>query len=127
MDDFKYEDSTINSSTNISTASAPDLQNYCDVTSNDQLKVLYDVRLREINNLRKEFDEYKLGKTKEVDNLKNKLILAEADIKQLKVSLSSAESLLVDKTDTINNLNKVLQSNEEEICKKHRKCEEVIL
>lgn len=126
MDDFKYEDSTINSSTNVSIASGIDLQNYCDAsTPNDQLKILYDVRLRELTSLRKEFDEYKFEKSKEIDNMKNKLILAEAEMRQLKVTLTSTENLLVDKTEVINGLNNAISDRDKEIQKQQRINEQV--
>ncbi|CAH2001744.1 unnamed protein product [Acanthoscelides obtectus] len=110
LDDFNFDESTINSSTNISTASNDDIQHkykYAS-TTNEQLQVLYEVRTRELATLREEYEKYKAEKSKEIDNLKNKLILGEAENHQLKISLKNAENLLVEKTTMINDLRKEL-------------------
>ncbi|KAJ8932780.1 hypothetical protein NQ314_014484 [Rhamnusium bicolor] len=96
LDDFNYDESTVNSSTNISVASLDEMQqNYRQASdSNEQLKVLYDVRLRELSNIKTEYDNYKGEKTREIDVLKNKLLLSEAEMRQLKISLKNANDLL---------------------------------
>ncbi|VEN38732.1 unnamed protein product [Callosobruchus maculatus] len=106
LDDFNFDESTINSSTNVSTASNEDIQNKYKYTStpNEQLQVLYEVRTRELSKLKEEYDLYKVEKGKEIDALKNKLILGEAENYQLKISLKNAENLLVEKVTSINEL-----------------------
>lgn len=96
LDDFNFDESTINSSTNISAVSIDELQNkYCDVTNpHEQMKVLYDVRLREINSLREEYENYKKEKIREIDQLKNKMFMYEAEVQQLKITLKNSEELL---------------------------------
>lgn len=93
MDDFNYDDSTVNSSTNVSLDDVQ--QNYRRASEpNEQLKVLYDVRVRELNNLKQEFDNFKAQAKKDNDASKNKLLLSEAEMRQLKVSLKNMEDLL---------------------------------
>lgn len=96
MDDFNFDESTINSSTNVSILSTDDIQNkYCDSTNPyEQLKILYEVRLREISNLKEEFDNYKKDKIKEIDNIKNKMFTSESEIQHLKITLKNSEELL---------------------------------
>lgn len=96
LDDFNFDESTVNSSTNISVVSTDDLQKkYCDTTSpNEQIKILYDVRLREINHLREEYENYKKEKSDEIKFLKNKIFVYEAEVQQMKISLKNSEELL---------------------------------
>ncbi|KAJ8984819.1 hypothetical protein NQ317_013018 [Molorchus minor] len=56
LDDFNYDESTINSSTNISVASSDELQRaYKNATEpDDQLKLLYGIRLKELTDTRLE-------------------------------------------------------------------------
>lgn len=95
LDDFNFDESTVNS-TNISLLSTDELQNkYCDITNpNEQLKILYEVRLREISSLKDEYDNYKKDKTKEIDKLKNKMFTYEAEIQHMKITLKNSEELL---------------------------------
>ncbi|XP_030749914.1 putative leucine-rich repeat-containing protein DDB_G0290503 [Sitophilus oryzae] len=117
LDDFKYDDSTINSSANISLASVDNFeQTYKDaITPNEQLQVLYQVRVREIQSLKEEFNKHKEKSKEEIDSLKHKNILLEAELRQTKVSLSNAEVLLVEKTQTINNLTNNLAERDKKI------------
>ncbi|CAH0555287.1 unnamed protein product [Brassicogethes aeneus] len=118
LDDFNYDDSTINSSTNVSVASLTDVhRSYRDALPSDQLKVLYDVKCREIVSVKQEFDRFKVDKKKETDNIKNKLILCEADIMQLKESVKNSEGLLLEKTENIKLYQKTLNSKDEELNK----------
>lgn len=96
LDDFNFDESTVNSSTNISVASLDDLQNkYSEtINPNEQIKILYEVRLRELNKLRGEYESYKKEKSREIDNLKNKMFIYEAEIQQMKISLKNSEELL---------------------------------
>lgn len=61
-----------------------------DVEGTDQLKVLYDVRLREIEKLTKELDAEK----EEKDQIRRKLALCEHDKKNLEISLNANKTLL---------------------------------
>ncbi|KAJ8913610.1 hypothetical protein NQ315_013432 [Exocentrus adspersus] len=114
LDDFNYDDSTVNSSTNMSVASFDEIQhNYRQASDpNEQLKVLYDVRVRELNNLRKEFEDYKTQSKNDISSLKNKLLLLEAETRQLKISLKNAEDLLVEKTSDISELKNVINNKD---------------
>lgn len=77
-------------------ASTNELQNkYSEITNtNEQMKILYDVRLREINNLREEYENYKKEKIREIDQMKNKMFIYEAEVQQLKITLKNSEELL---------------------------------
>lgn len=93
LDDFNYDESTVNSSTNISLDEIQ--QNYRQASDpNEQLKVLYDVRVRELDSLRQEYNEFKVKTKKDIDVLKNKLLLSEAEMRQSKISLQSMEDVL---------------------------------
>lgn len=76
--------------------STEDIHNkYRDVANpNEQMKILYDVRLREINSLRDEYESYKKEKSKELDYVKNKMLVYEAEMQQIKISLKNSEDLL---------------------------------
>jgi hypothetical protein len=92
---FKYEDSEKTLLDNVSSSVSGAIeQNYKNVNQQDQLKLLYEVRLREINSLREEFQKFKEEKSKEISVLKNKVTLSEAEIRHLQITLSNSESLL---------------------------------
>lgn len=129
LDDFNYDESTVNSSTNVSLDEVQ--ENYRQASEpNEQLKVLYDVRVRELNNLKQEYDNFKTQAKKDNDLLKNKLLLSEAEMRQLKISLKNAEDLLggyivnnyisnysrtyfsVEKTNNVKELNDILNSKD---------------
>lgn len=78
----------------ISDVSTHERQLYKDSKIQNQLKILYDVRVREINNLREEYQNYKIEKDKEIGILKNKAILAEAEMRHIQSSLANSEGLL---------------------------------
>ncbi|KAF7280414.1 hypothetical protein GWI33_006080 [Rhynchophorus ferrugineus] len=117
LDDFKYDDSTINSSTNISMVSVDNIeQNYKNaITPSEQLKVLYDVRVREIQALHDEYNQYKETAKRDIDSLKHKNILFEQELRQAQISLKNSESLLVDKTQVINTLTSNLAGKDDEL------------
>lgn len=96
LDDFNFDESTVNSSTNISVLSSEEIQNKYSETLNpgEQLKILCEVRTRELIKLREEYENYKKEKSREVDNLKNKVFLYEAETQQMKISLKNSEELL---------------------------------
>ena len=93
--DFNYEDSSKAVPDNLSANSSQVTErNYKNVDQQEQLKVLYDVRVREINNLREEFNKFKAEKEKEMTVLKHKVTLSEAELRHCQVTLSNSESLL---------------------------------
>lgn len=79
---------------NVNDVSTVERQLYKDTSRQDQLMVLYDVRVREINSLREEYENYKIEKDKEISVLKNKAILFEAEVRHTQTSLKTSESLL---------------------------------
>lgn len=96
LDDFNFDESTVNSSTNVSVLSTNELQNKYSETnnSNEQLKILCEVRTRELTELKNEYENYKIEKSREVDNLKKKLYVYEAEVQEMKISLKNAQELL---------------------------------
>ncbi|XP_066157176.1 putative leucine-rich repeat-containing protein DDB_G0290503 [Euwallacea fornicatus] len=119
LDDFNYEDSTINSSTNTSVLSNDNLNHLYKkaITPDEQLKVLYEVRCREIETLKHDFDKVKFEKDKEIESLKKQNLLLEGEIRQLQISLKNSGNLLVDKTETVSTLIKTLEQKEGQIDK----------
>ncbi|XP_018574443.1 spindle pole body component 110, partial [Anoplophora glabripennis] len=111
LDDFNYDESTVNSSANVSFDEVQ--QNYRQASNpNEQLKVLYDVRVRELDSLRKEYNEFKTQAKKDIDGLKNKLLLSETEMRQIKISLKNVEDVVVEKTSNIKQLNDILNSKD---------------
>ncbi|KAH1005207.1 hypothetical protein HUJ04_006236 [Dendroctonus ponderosae] len=113
LDDFNYDESTINSSANVSLVSTSNFeQRYKDAISpNDQLQVL----CRELQELNAKFEKFKVEKNKELQSQTQQKLLLEGEVRQLSISLKNCENLLVDKTETINDLNKTLQQKEADI------------
>lgn len=95
MDEYNYEDSTMNSSSNVSLEEGRNLsQKYKTSSVDDQLKVLYEVRCKEVmsltnamENLREEFNNHKAQSMK-------KIMLLEAEKEKTNMSLNNAQSLL---------------------------------
>ncbi|XP_050303802.1 myosin-11-like [Anthonomus grandis grandis] len=111
LDDFKYEDSTINSSPNLSLISNDNLASslYKDhFQPNDQLKALFEIRCRELQDVREEFEKYRTDTSKELETQKRQNLLLESELSRFKISLKNSEVLLAEKVDVINNLNKNL-------------------
>ncbi|XP_066246315.1 putative leucine-rich repeat-containing protein DDB_G0290503 [Euwallacea similis] len=119
LDDFNYDDSTINSSTNTSVLSNDNLNHLYKeaLTPDEQLKVLYEVRCREIQTLKHDFDKVKVEKNKEIEALKKQNLLLEGEIRQFQISLKNSGNLLVDKSETVNTLTKTLEQKEGQIDK----------
>ncbi|KAK9879919.1 hypothetical protein WA026_008423 [Henosepilachna vigintioctopunctata] len=117
LDEFNYEDSTVNSSNNISVTSIDYIeQTYGDSqTPYEQLKLLYDIRMKEIQSLKEEFDNFKSNAKREIDNLKRKLTLQEAETSQVEISWRNTKSILVDKMEIITKQERELVSKIEEI------------
>lgn len=97
MDDFNYDESSLNSSVNVSVEETDQyglLAKYRDASIDNQLKVLYEVRVREIMTLKKqledvqnEFDHYKNDKKKQ-------LILLEADKDKINITYKQAQDII---------------------------------
>lgn len=123
---FNYDNASGNmdESTNVSATLA---QNYKDATPEEQLKVLYDVRVREINNLQDEFTTFQAEKTKEISILKNKVTLSEAEIRHLQLQNSELKEILVEKTDVLNKFKQNLLNKDKEIEDLKRVIEELKL
>lgn len=95
MDEFNYDDSTMNSSGNASSAEDNHLmQKYKTASYDDQLKVLYDVRVKEVKNLSEEVHKLREELSLQRDQLMKKLMLMEADKNQAEMSLGQSQSLL---------------------------------
>lgn len=97
MDDFNYDESSVNSSANVSVDNTDQygvLQKYRDTSMNNQLKVLYEVRVREVLTLKKELEDVRteFGQYKK-DN-KRQLLLLEADKDMLGISYKQAQDIL---------------------------------
>ncbi|CAG9817152.1 unnamed protein product [Phaedon cochleariae] len=117
LDDFNYDESTINSSTNNSVVSVDEIQNnyHKAINPNEQLKVLYDVRLRELNSMKIEYENNKAELISKIDSLNKKVIIYEGELHQTKISLKNAEELLVEKSSAITDLAITLSAREEQI------------
>ncbi|XP_056637763.1 putative leucine-rich repeat-containing protein DDB_G0290503 [Diorhabda sublineata] len=116
LDDFSYDESTVNSSI-VSTISYDETQKkYLNANNHqEQLQLLYDIRLRELQALKGEHKETVENMTINMDAMKKKLILAEAELNQLKISYKNSECLLVEKTGALKELTSVLESKENQI------------
>nr|XP_023025665.1 uncharacterized protein PFB0765w-like [Leptinotarsa decemlineata] len=115
LDDFNYDESTINSSNNVSAVSLDDQNKYRNADQYEQLKVLYDVRLKELSALRNEYDTFKKEELREKELLKRKIITYEAEIQQTKVLLKNTNELLVEKSSIINELRVTSDSHREQL------------
>ncbi|KAL1512892.1 hypothetical protein ABEB36_002397 [Hypothenemus hampei] len=116
LDDFNFEDSTINTSTNVSIVSAENLEQVYKeaITPHEQLKVLYDVKCREIQTLKDEYEKLKAEKNKEIELVKNQKLLMESELRQVQISLKNAENLLVGEKESYHTLEKKLREKESE-------------
>lgn len=100
MDEFNYdEQSTINSSENVSVDDAYSnqsiaVQKYKTSNLDDQLKVLYDIRVKEVKSLMEQLDQLKteIQKQKEVNG--KTVVLLEAVKDRAKISSQQAQALL---------------------------------
>lgn len=116
LDDFSYDESTVNSSI-VSAVSCDEIQKkYLNANNHqEQLQTLYDIRLRELQALKEEHKVTVENMTINMEAMKKKLILSEAEIDQLKISYKNCDSLLVEKTGALKELTSVLESKENQI------------
>ncbi|KAK9685213.1 hypothetical protein QE152_g38220 [Popillia japonica] len=116
MDEFNYdEQSTINSSENVSVDDAYSnqsiaVQKYKTSNLDDQLKVLYDIRVKEVKSLMEQLDQLKteIQKQKEVNG--KTVVLLEAEKDRAKISSQQAQALLVTKTEEISKLRNEIET-----------------
>lgn len=96
MDDFNYEDSTVNSSTNVSMDESQTnlIKKYREASHDDQLKVLYEVRVRELKALTEELENLKKEMKHQKDQYMRHLMLSEGEKEQAKMSLQQSQGLL---------------------------------
>ncbi|KAK4871658.1 hypothetical protein RN001_015782 [Aquatica leii] len=84
------------------------LREYREANLNDQLKTLYDVRVREVESLNKDIDKLKKEFSEQQTQLKKQLTLMEAEYQRKNISLTESQHLLVEKTELIIKLNEEL-------------------
>ncbi|KAI4467465.1 hypothetical protein MML48_2g00001181 [Holotrichia oblita] len=116
MDEFNYdEQSTINSSENVSVDDAYSnqsaaMQRYKNSNVDDQLKVLYDIRVKEVKSLTEQLDQLKteIQKQKEVNG--KTAILLEAEKDRARISSQQAQALLINKTEEISKLRNEIET-----------------
>lgn len=97
MDDFNYDESSINSSANISIDETDQhglMQKYRETSMNSQLKVLYEVRVREILTLKKQLEDVESQFEQYKKDSKRQLLLLEADKDKLSISYKQAQDIL---------------------------------
>ncbi|CAG9856655.1 unnamed protein product [Phyllotreta striolata] len=115
LDDFKFDESTVNSS--LISAISDDAQDKFLKAENEheQLKVLFEVRGRELAALREEHKKVTEKLQHQVDVVKKKLTLTEAEFEQLKLSYKNSEELLGEKIQKVNELTSLLENKEQQI------------
>lgn len=124
MDEFNYDDqSTINSSTNVSVDEI-DSQRYKNASMDDQIKILYEVRVREVKTLSEQLENIRAEFTAYKNETKKRILLLEAEKDQSQVSLKQSQAILVSKTEEIikskkdsDNLKIVINKLEEDLNK----------
>lgn len=106
MDEFNYDDqSTINSSTNVSLDEI-DSHRYKNASIDDQIKVLYEVRVREVKTLSEQLENVRAEFTAYKNEMKKKILLLEAEKDQSQISLKQSQNILVSKAEEIMKLEK---------------------
>nr|XP_022909348.1 putative leucine-rich repeat-containing protein DDB_G0290503 [Onthophagus taurus] len=113
MDEFNYDDqSTIHSSTNVSVDNGYHpvenqeenvlFNKYTRNTNlDDQLKVLYEIRVKEVKELMEKVGKLEMDIEKQKDIHSKKCILLEADKNKAKISLEQSQKLLLSKSEEI--------------------------
>ncbi|KAB0796906.1 hypothetical protein PPYR_10967 [Photinus pyralis] len=115
---FDFDDqSTINSSirsndeTGVGRQDVDSLHDmYREANANEQLKVLYDIRVREVETLNKEMEKLKLEWKEQEKGLKRQIMLHEAENQRKSGTLKESQSLVVEKVDQIQKLTVELNS-----------------
>ncbi|GJQ78428.1 hypothetical protein Trydic_g11549 [Trypoxylus dichotomus] len=110
MDEFNYDDqSTVNSSESVSVDDtynnqSATMQKYKNASLDDQLKVLYEVRVKEVKSLTEQLEQLKAEIRKQKDSNGKTALLLEAEKDKAKISSQQAQVLLVNKTEEISKL-----------------------
>ncbi|KAK3908267.1 Centrosomal protein of 152 kDa [Frankliniella fusca] len=104
-----------------------DIYRQTDIHSQDQLLVLYATRMQEISELKKELDSLRYERDSEVEQLKRKLLLAEAEKQGAFLSHKEAQNLLSEYQTQISQMrqdvedlrikNSALEKSKEEIAR----------
>ncbi|GLV40869.1 hypothetical protein CBL_10044, partial [Carabus blaptoides fortunei] len=81
----------------------------------DQLRVLYEVRVREINSLSKQLDEVKSELKLERETAQRKILLLEADCEKTRLSLKQSQNLLVENKRSLDDKNEEIFQLKESI------------
>lgn len=98
-----------------------DVYKQSDFTGTDQIKVLYEVRQREIERLSKELEAEK----EEKEEILRKLAVCEHDKKNLEISLNATKTLLADSRNRISELENEITKLQENIKGVERSKEEI--
>ncbi|KRT86466.1 hypothetical protein AMK59_2888, partial [Oryctes borbonicus] len=110
MDEFNYEDqSTVNSSENVSVDDTYNdqsitMQKYKNASLNDQLKVLYEIRVNEVKSLTEQLAQLKMEIQKQKEANGKAVLLLEAEKDKTKITSQQTQVLLVNKTEEISKL-----------------------
>lgn len=105
MDEFSYVDqSTMNSSVASNVDVHADIlpqevqtafeEQYREVSTGEQLKVLYEVRVREVTALNEELEKLRKEVKNQEQSLKKKIVLLEIENEQKNISLTESQELL---------------------------------
>ncbi|KAK5642832.1 hypothetical protein RI129_008999 [Pyrocoelia pectoralis] len=106
------EQSTINSSirSDDEDVSMEPLNNkYRETTANEQLKVLYDIRVHEVENLNKQMEKLKFEFKEQEKGYKRQIALFEAENQRKTVSLRESQNLREDENSVLRQLNMDLE------------------
>lgn len=104
LDDFNFDDqSTFNSSTNASPEQSIGTSLYLkekfkNAGFDEQLKVLYEARVREVRTLQEQLEKQRKDSGYERDDIARKYLLSEANKDKAEISLKQAAEIIVDKT-----------------------------
>ncbi|KAK6644351.1 hypothetical protein RUM43_000618 [Polyplax serrata] len=82
--------------------------------SGEQLKILYDVRVREVHRLTEMIDSIRKEHEIGISKLKHQVALSQAEIESLKISQTQLQNLLVTKNQNLEDLEKQLADLERE-------------
>lgn len=97
MDEFNYDESSINSSTNVSADETDQygfIQKYKDTSMNNQLKVLYEVRVREIKTLSEQLENIQAEFNCYKNDTKRQILLLEAEKDKINISYKQSQEIL---------------------------------
>ncbi|KAF2882515.1 hypothetical protein ILUMI_23651 [Ignelater luminosus] len=115
MGEFNYDDqSTLNSSVASNDGEHAGIlpqevrtafeEQYREVSADEQLKVLYEVRVREVIALNNELEKFQKEFKNQEQSLKKKIVLLEIENERKNISLKESQELLAEKVDQIKSL-----------------------